>query len=182
MVEAEWRTPASVLQRLGGESLVMAVDEAEKKSQESLKSCRGDWWSLQKTTKGRRSAHLNWQKMSANSAEMLEACSTVTLKVNRLPTFRCSSVASRGPSRHALSGFSSSSAPAVSRNDSGEELRLDCLVWMGLSAGLSVGKHLFFAYNFITSFYIQSKRDQKQKCLVTGCLAFTLQDKSLDLC
>lgn len=62
---------------------------------------------------GKGLAHLNWQKMSAYSAEMLEAWSTVTLKVNRLPTFRCSSVASRAPSRHAFSGFSGSSAPAV---------------------------------------------------------------------
>lgn len=32
--------------------------------------------------------HLNWQNMSAYSAEMLEACRTVTLKVNVLPIFR----------------------------------------------------------------------------------------------
>lgn len=32
--------------------------------------------------------HLNWQKMSAYSAEMLEACRTVTLKVKMLPIFR----------------------------------------------------------------------------------------------
>lgn len=32
--------------------------------------------------------HLNWQKMSAYSAEMLEACRTVTLKVKVLPIFR----------------------------------------------------------------------------------------------
>ena len=32
--------------------------------------------------------HLNWQKMSAYSAEMLEACRTVTLKVNVLPILR----------------------------------------------------------------------------------------------
>lgn len=31
---------------------------------------------------------MNWQKMSAYSAEMLEACRTVTLKVNVLPIFR----------------------------------------------------------------------------------------------
>lgn len=35
------------------------------------------------------STHLNWQKMSAYSAEMLEAWSTVTLKVKLLPIFKC---------------------------------------------------------------------------------------------
>lgn len=47
--------------------------------------------------------HLNWQKMSAYSAEMLEACRTVTLKVKVLPIFRCdrafSGERSRGRSR-----------------------------------------------------------------------------------
>lgn len=114
MVEAQWRTPACVLQGLSGESLVVAVDEAEKithffsqKLQEGLADDRGEersGW-----------AHLNWQKISAYSAEMLEACSTVTLKVNRLPTFRCSSDASRAPSRQAFSGFSGSSAPAAKK-------------------------------------------------------------------
>lgn len=37
MVEAKRRTPASILQRLSGESLVMAMDEAKK---ESHKSCK----------------------------------------------------------------------------------------------------------------------------------------------
>ena len=59
------------------------------------------WWT----------AHLNWQKMSAYSAEMLEACRTVTLKVKTLPILRCSS-ASSGASRLAFSGASTSSAPA----------------------------------------------------------------------
>lgn len=51
-------------------------------------------------------SHLNWQKMSAYSAEMLEACRTVTLKVKMLPSFRCSSPASNGPSRAVFSGLS----------------------------------------------------------------------------
>ncbi len=56
--------------------------------------------------------YLNWQKMSAYSAEMLEACRTVTLKVNTLPILRCSKAVSSVPSRLAFNGFSSSSAPA----------------------------------------------------------------------
>lgn len=55
--------------------------------------------------------YLNWQKMSAYSAEMLEACRTVTLKVKTLPILRCSRE-SREPSR-LFSGPSCSSAPAV---------------------------------------------------------------------
>lgn len=38
--------------------------------------------------------YLNWQKMSAYSAEILDACSTVTLKVKLLPIFRCESACS----------------------------------------------------------------------------------------
>lgn len=68
-----------------------------------LKKCaiKSFWWT----------AHLNWQKMSAYSAEMLEACRTVTLKVKTLPILRCSS-ASSGASRLAFRGASTSSAPA----------------------------------------------------------------------
>lgn len=51
-------------------------------------------------------AHLNWQKMSAYSAEMLDACRTVTRKVKVLPRPRWSRAASRGPSRAAFSGLS----------------------------------------------------------------------------
>lgn len=39
--------------------------------------------------------------MSAYSAEMLDACSTVTLKVKLLPIFRCESVCSCTPSPKA---------------------------------------------------------------------------------
>lgn len=50
-----------------------------------------------------KETHLNWQKMSAYSAEMLEACKTVTLKVKVLPIFRwdrdVSGDSSRGKSR-----------------------------------------------------------------------------------
>ena len=51
-------------------------------------------------------AHLNWQKMSAYSAEMLDACRTVTRKVKVLPRRRWSRAASRGPSRAAFSELS----------------------------------------------------------------------------
>lgn len=56
---------------------------------------------------------MNWQKMSAYSAEMLEACRTVTLKVKILPILRCSRVVSSAPSRPGFSGFSTSSDPAA---------------------------------------------------------------------
>ena len=49
---------------------------------------------------------MNWQKMSAYSAEMLDACRTVTRKVKVLPRPRWSRAASRGPSRAAFSGLS----------------------------------------------------------------------------
>lgn len=55
--------------------------QREKKNQHKLhdtESCNG-----------RSVTYLNWQKMSAYSAEMLEAWRTVTLKVNVLPIFRC---------------------------------------------------------------------------------------------
>lgn len=51
-------------------------------------------------------SHLNWQKISAYSAEMLEACRTVTRKVKMLPSFRWSRAASRGPSIVDFSGLS----------------------------------------------------------------------------
>lgn len=51
-------------------------------------------------------SHLNWQKISAYSAEMLEACRTVTRNVKMLPSFRWSRAASRGPSIVDFSGLS----------------------------------------------------------------------------
>lgn len=103
----------------------MAVNEAEKKNHQIwFKAAKRTWRTVQRAGEGRGAAYLNWQKMSAYSAEMLEACSTVTLKVNRLPTFRCSRVASSAPSRHVFSVFSGSSAPAESKNDAGENLCL----------------------------------------------------------
>lgn len=54
----------------------------------------------------RQQAHLNWQKMSAYSAEILDACRTVTRKVKVLPRRRWSRAVSRGPSRAAFSGLS----------------------------------------------------------------------------
>lgn len=58
--------------------------------------------------------YLNWQKMSAYSAEMLEAWRTVTLKVKMFPILRCSRVPSRAsPSRLDFRGLSNSSGPAT---------------------------------------------------------------------
>lgn len=68
----------------------MTVDEAEKvEANISMDLLQ------QKTTTSNNATqkldvitYLNWQKMSAYSAEMLEAWRTVTLKVNVLPIFR----------------------------------------------------------------------------------------------
>lgn len=95
MIEAQRGSPSCVLQRLSGESFIMTVDEAEKFkaniSVDPLQKKIKIYTKLHSTgnCSGRSTTYLNWQKMSAYSAEMLEAWRTVTLKVNVLPIFRC---------------------------------------------------------------------------------------------
>ena len=79
---------------------------------------------------------MNWQKMSAYSAEMLDACRTVTRKVKVLPRPRWSRAVSRGPSRVAFSGLSrrlSGVTAAGSKGQRGVEGP------EGLSPGLGTG-------------------------------------------
>lgn len=68
-------------------------------------------------------AHLNWQKMSAYSAEMLEACRTVTRKVKMLPSFRWSRAASSGPSGAGFSGLSRRRSSGVTGGRGGSSAR-----------------------------------------------------------
>lgn len=110
VVEAERGAPPRVLQGLRGEGLVVAMDEAAEWEETAGRglgvhgpgTARA---SLSPPCSPPAQTHLNWQKMSAYSAEMLEACSTVTRKVKVLPRRRQSSAASRGPSRAAFSGL-----------------------------------------------------------------------------
>lgn len=128
MVEAKRGSPASVLQGLSGEGLIVAVDKAADQEEElAARTCgltghcmslHGPQHSLCGLHAPRESillpsipghgqqAHLNWQKMSAYSAEMLDACRTVTRKVKVLPRRRWSRAVSRGPSRADFSGLS----------------------------------------------------------------------------
>lgn len=95
VIEAQRGSPSRVLQRLSGESFIMTVDEAEKVkaniSVDPLQKKNKKYMKLHNTgnCNGSSTTYLNWQKMSAYSAEMLEAWRTVTLKVNVLPIFRC---------------------------------------------------------------------------------------------
>lgn len=56
-----------------------------------------------------RLTYLNWQKISAYSAEILDACKTVTLKVKLLPILRCSTSPSIWASTGDFNGLSRSS-------------------------------------------------------------------------
>jgi len=70
----------------------------------SPEAMAGAQWELR--SQGAPGAYLNWQKMSAYSAEMLEACRTVTRNVKILPSFRWSRAVSSGPSGAGFSGLS----------------------------------------------------------------------------
>lgn len=92
----------------------MAMDEAAKQKEtlagdtDSLTHPRwAEGLSVARTTHPLGAdTHLNWQKMSAYSAEMLDACRTVTRNVKALPRCRWARAVSRGPSRTAFSGLS----------------------------------------------------------------------------
>ena len=87
----------------------------------SPKAMAGARWEMQ--GHGAPGAHLNWQKMSAYSAEMLEACRTVTRKVKMLPSFRWSRAVSSGPSGTGFSGLSRRRSSGVTAGRGGSSAR-----------------------------------------------------------
>lgn len=88
MIESKWCSWSRILNWFSGESLFASVQEADKPKNVQMNEVISD---LQ--TK-RRNIYLNWQNMSAYSAEIPVACNTVTRNVNSLPICKCSPVSS----------------------------------------------------------------------------------------
>lgn len=109
----------------------------------------------------RANSYLNWQKMSAYSGRMPLACSTVTRKVNTLPSFKWLPISSVNPSivifpSSRVDDFKSerNKQPTVLNLCLGEFLCLDCWFVVFFSLNIFLQAAMYSQHTFKLLFMI----------------------------